>query len=269
MWVEAMLDLADRTQDAVPPALRAQALMFGGVFARIQGELGTALRLLETCVAIWRTLDDDLGLAQGLANLGANQLYTGEFEQADEALTESLALARGAGEPFTICLVLNQLGTLAYLRGQHERATEFLHESLTLGRTLERPGDRGHVVGRALVLSGRALYEQGRFEEALVFFTHALSGEAPMVGLTLGQVLDWTAALFGATGEPLRAARLFGAAEGQWLASGAPRYTWNPAYERDLHAVRVQLDDEAFAEALAQGRAMTADQAIAHALRET
>jgi hypothetical protein len=40
-------------------------------------------------------------------------------------------------------------------------------------------------------------------------------------------------------------------------------------YERDLRAITVQLPAEVFAEAVAQGRAMTADQAIAHALRET
>ena len=40
-------------------------------------------------------------------------------------------------------------------------------------------------------------------------------------------------------------------------------------YERDLRTVQAQLADEEFAEALAEGRAMTADQAIAHALRQT
>jgi tetratricopeptide (TPR) repeat protein len=270
-WVEAMFDLAERTSDVVPPALRAQALLFGGIFARIQGDFARARVHLETSVAIWRTLDDDLGLSQGLSNLGANQIFTGQFAQADASLSESLALARAAGQSFTTCLVLNQLGTLARLRSQLERAAEYLVESLTLGRSLERPGDRGHVIGRALIQLGRALSEQGDFAAAMAMFAEALSGgEAILMGPTLGQLLDWTAAIFGATGEPVRAARLFGAADSVWLASGTIRYPFDDvAYERDLRTVQAQLDNAAFVAALAQGRAMSASDAIAHALRET
>jgi len=74
--------------------------------------------------------------------------------------------------------VLNQLWTLARLRGQAERAAEYLRESLTLGRTLERAGDRGHLIGRALIQLGRALSEQGDFTAAMAVFRDALSGGA-------------------------------------------------------------------------------------------
>ena len=200
-WVEAVFDLAEREPDGVPPALYAQALMFGAIFARTQGDFTKGRMLLERCVAIWRTLDDDLGLSQGLSNLGANQLFMGEFDQADASLSESLALARAAGQPFTTCLVLNQLGTLARLQKQYERAQEYLRESLSVGRSLERSHDRSHIVGRALVLLGRALSERGDFREAMALFRVALAGgEADLVGPTLGQLLDWTAAVLGATG---------------------------------------------------------------------
>jgi hypothetical protein len=48
-----------------------------------------------------------------------------------------------------------------------------------------------------------------------------------LVGPTLGQSLDWTGAVFGATGEPLRTARLFGAADSMWLANGFKRYPFD------------------------------------------
>ncbi|MBV9602192.1 MAG: tetratricopeptide repeat protein [Chloroflexi bacterium] len=267
-WVEAIFDLADRKPEEVSAALHAQALMFGAIFARIQRDFTTGRVLLERCVAIWRTLEDDLGLSQGLSNLGANQLFMGDFDQAEASLSESLALARAAGEPFTTCLTLNQLGTLAQLRNQYDRAQDYLRESLRVGRTLERPGDRSHIVGRALVLLGRALSEQGDFTGAMACFRVALSGgEADLVGPTLGQLLAWTAAVLGATGEPLRATRLFGAADSVWLASGTLRYPFDDAaFERDLRRVQAQLDDAAFASALAEGRAMSAVEAIAYAL---
>jgi non-specific serine/threonine protein kinase len=96
-WVEAILDLAERELDGVPPALHAQAIMFAAIFARTQGDLTSGRVFLDRCVAIWRTLEDDLGLSQGLSNLGANQLFMGQLELADTSLSESLALARAAG----------------------------------------------------------------------------------------------------------------------------------------------------------------------------
>jgi len=59
----------------------------------------------------------------------------------------------------------------------------------------------------------------------MAVFRDALSGGAViLMGPTPGQLLDWTAAIFGATGEALRAARLFGAADSVWLASSTKRY---------------------------------------------
>jgi tetratricopeptide (TPR) repeat protein len=270
-WLDAMLELAERTPNAIAPAVRAQALMFGGTTARMQGDLATAATFLERCVAIYRTVDDDLGLAYGLANLGISQLSLGEFDRAHATLTEGLALARGAGDPNATSAVLTPLGALAILQGQHERATDFLRESVTVGRTVERADHRRHQVGRALSFLGRALSEQGKFDEAMLAFEDALAGPvAQVAGMTLSQVLEWAAAVFGATGQPLRAARLFGAADAQWLASSAKRYPVDDLmYTRDLRIVQAQLQDEEFAEALAEGRMMTADKAIAHALRET
>jgi tetratricopeptide (TPR) repeat protein len=267
-WVEAMLDLAERNSDAVSPALRANALLYGGVSARIQGDFTTARAFYETSVAIYRTLDDDLGLVYGLTGLGQIWTYMGEFEPAAEALNEAIAVARVAGDPPAISTALACLGTLAYFQRDRDRATEILRECLALARTEQRSDNRRFSIGRALSLLGRTLSEQGKYGEAIEAFEEALAGpEALAAGWILSLLLDWTAAIFGATGEPLCAARLMGAADVQWLASGAVRF--DLLYERDLRAVKAQLPAEAFAEAVAQGRAMTADEAIAHALRET
>jgi tetratricopeptide (TPR) repeat protein len=264
-------DRAARCRSLLPGPQTSTTATSGGIIARVQGNLAMGQTFLERCVAMYRTLDDDLGLAYGLSNLGSNQLFGREFDPADANLTESLALARSAGDPNLLCIVLAPLGTLANLQGQHDRAIELLRESVTVGRTVQRADHRRFSVGRALMQLGRALFEQGKFDEAMVVFEDALAGpQAPVAGVTLSQLLDGTAAVFGATGQPLRAARLFGAADPQWLASGAKRYPLDDLmYERDLRAVQFQLEDEEFADALAEGRAMTADQAIAHALRQT
>ena len=67
-----------------------------------------------------------------------------------------------------------------------------------------------------------------------------------------------------------RAARLFGAAETLRRAIGA---ALSPGarvdYDRDVAAVRAQLDEETFAMEWAEGQALTMEQAIEYALGGT
>ena len=86
-------------------------------------------------------------------------------------------------------------------------------------------------------------------------------------GHSLAECLDWLAAVESAAGSSVRAARLFGAAEAQWLGCGALRYApERQAYEDDVATVRAQLDADTFAAAWAEGHALRADEAIAFAL---
>jgi hypothetical protein len=60
------------------------------------------------------------------------------------------------------------------------------------------------------------------------------------------------------------AARLLGTAEELREALGTPLPPVDrPIYEQAVAAVRVQLGEKAFAEAMAEGRSMTAEQALA------
>ena len=68
---------------------------------------------------------------------------------------------------------------------------------------------------------------------------------------------------------PVRAARLFGAAEALRESVCVPLPRVHCAdYERDVAAARTQLDEATFAVAWAAGQAMTLEQAIAYALSE-
>ena len=87
----------------------------------------------------------------------------------------------------------------------------------------------------------------------------------------VGQRLDWLAATLTATGEPVQAATLYGAADLTWR--NRPGLFSHPFDEvdrqRHLDAVQAQLDEQTFAEAWACGRSMTMPEAIAYALGET
>ena len=98
----------------------------------------------------------------------------------------------------------------------------------------------------------------------------ALVRESRQGGHTLADGMDWLAAVAGAEGHFVRAARLFGAAEAQWRASGGVRYPPDrSAYESDLAVVRAALGEAELAVAWADGQAMTTEAALAYALAET
>jgi hypothetical protein len=74
------------------------------------------------------------------------------------------------------------------------------------------------------------------------------------------------AGLLGMTGHPERAARLFGAVESLLAAAGPGRRldaSDQKEFEHYFAAVRAQLDEAAFEQARAAGRALTLEQAIA------
>ena len=72
-----------------------------------------------------------------------------------------------------------------------------------------------------------------------------------------------------AQARPERAARLFGAGEAMREMVNAPLPPADRVdYDRQLAALRMELDETAFAAAWAQGRAMTLEQAIEYALAE-
>jgi DNA-binding NarL/FixJ family response regulator len=72
------------------------------------------------------------------------------------------------------------------------------------------------------------------------------------------------------TGQPERAARLYGAAEALREAIGIPLPPYHrPEYEREVAVTREALGEDRFAAAYAAGRALSIDEAVAEALAGT
>jgi hypothetical protein len=88
-----------------------------------------------------------------------------------------------------------------------------------------------------------------------------------MTGRWVADCLDGLAAVDCAEGQPVRAARLFGAAEKWWLACATVRHAPEQlAYECDVANLRAQLVESALAAAWAEGRAMSLDEVLAYVL---
>ena len=86
-------------------------------------------------------------------------------------------------------------------------------------------------------------------------------------GYALADCLEWQAALETTMGEPLIAARLFGAGEAAWRASGSVRWSpMEPGYQRDVAQLKAQLDPVQLQTAWQEGARLTEAEAVEYAL---
>ena len=178
-------------------------------------------------------------------------------------LEQAVELAREVGDTRIMALALNNLGDLALTVGEYERAEPLFEESLAL---LRAHGDTANMarslfnLGALALGLGRLGDAERRFHESVRFAEQAVDKE------DLAWCLEGFAGLEVARGDGERAALLLGAAGALLEEMGAD---FKP-YERQLHestrtqAVRL-CGDEAFADALRRGTAMTLPEAVAFA----
>jgi non-specific serine/threonine protein kinase len=268
-WVVAALDLAAKPEASVPLALHAQALMFGAVVVRALSDHDKGRALLESSIALWRSLGDEVGLALAVSNLGISLLFVGELERADAVLSEAVALARGAGNAFAISANLTNLAAACRAQDQHERAAGLLQLALVEARAVERPSDRTFSVIRALVHMARIESDRGDHDLSMSLFKEAVTSmrESGLAGGILAYCLDWLAAELGRTGNDLAAAQLFGAAEAQWRRAGGSRFPYYEAsHQCDMRRVVARLTEDAFEQQWIVGRAMSVVDVFAYVL---
>jgi predicted ATPase/DNA-binding CsgD family transcriptional regulator len=248
----------------LPPAPRAKALWGAGALAIGTGDYDRAERWLTESVDLARVAGDRYLIGFALGALGTVALHHGDLARAAALPEEGLAHVRAVGDDDAIAALLGNLGSVAFLRGDHARAVAHSEESLALYRAL------GSVHGTASVLGtlGRALLELGDDERAL-----AVLGEGLVLSQRVGNkwyaisALEGLAGAATARGEWERAARLFGAVEALAEASGiAVHPADRAANERHLAAVRAHLEEATFAFAWEAGTALSLEQVIVEAL---
>jgi ATP/maltotriose-dependent transcriptional regulator MalT len=204
---------------------------------------------------------DKQGIAFALNNLGTQALHQGDGERAKALLEESLALYRELGDHWGIAMVLHILGDVARYQGDDERARAFLEECLSVWEEL---GDKRSRAATLNIL-GQVACGQGDFVRAAALHRESLTlSRALGEQLCLAQSLEGLASVGAAQGEFVWAVLLWGAAEVLREAINAPLPPSDrTAYERAVATARVSLGDQVFAAAWAEGRTMTAEQALA------
>jgi non-specific serine/threonine protein kinase len=299
-WLEDAL-AADR--DAAP-GVRAKALAGAGSLARVLRDYARANALFEESLALRRAAGDAAGVANSLNNLGIVAQWQDDLDRAELLLAEALSIAREAKADAEVASALNNLGVVARFRGDHDSAEGLFEESLALYRALgdkryvagalnnlgviagirgdyelsarlqeehlalrrELGGRRG--IAAALNNLGETMLRKGEHRRARSLLRESLAlykSAGDMRGLAY--LLESFVSLAAAEGRAERALRLAGATAALREAIGSPLS--EPEREemgRTTEAARAEVGDAAAEAAVAAGRAMTTDEALAFAL---
>jgi tetratricopeptide (TPR) repeat protein len=251
--------------------LEARTLNNLGIMARdAEGNYASARSFQEQSLAIIRELGDLHSIIVILNNLGGIDQIEGDFASARLRHEEALAIAREVGDKTGIAHSLQWLGDLAYFEENYPLARKFREQALVEQTEL---GDKWSIPSSLRMLGCIAL-RLGEYDRAAALLRESLTfcleqGIRVFIFLTTSG-LAAVAAARGGAGAAERAARLFGASQAMWQAAGGKLYgNYMAEMERDIAATRAQLDEETWQRAWKDGRALSAEQAIALALEDT
>ena len=262
-WLTRLID----TSHDVSATMRAQALATAGYMACWQGEFASGRSPLEDALTLFRQLEEGSGIAYALHGLGLVALSEGHVTLGRSRFKRSLGEAREADDRWLTAFSLHFLAIALSYQGKYARALSYLQEGDAIREQLG-----GMKQGRAFSLFHRARIARHQGDYAAARSRHAQgmqlfqqTGDRRGIGYSLAGF----AILAAAQGDVLRAARLSGALASLERVLGsfldAPLQI---EFDRELAAVRAALDEEAFAEATAEGRAMTMEQAAEYALEQ-
>jgi non-specific serine/threonine protein kinase len=252
------------------PAVRAKALRGLGYILFFQQDYARAIAALEEAIALYKELGDNSGTAYALANLGYAVVHGAYSERVATFVKEGEALMQeGDLEVHPRAFLRIILAHAAMEDDDLDWAVSQLEEGLALCREL---GDLRNT-SMCLFLLGMIELKRGDLDrgapllEEGALIARELKGRlgGAYYGLGLGKV----SAL---RGRPVRAARLWGAAEALREQMGMSLSQFDLAhsgYERDLAAVISALDESSFDAAWAEGRAMSPEQVFEYALDES
>ena len=236
------------------------------------GDAPRAITVLEESVALSRSARDTVRLAYALIALAFTLLTHADHSDAPRVRSlfeESLTLCRQERVQAGMTRSLLGLGLWHFQQGEAATARTLFEESLALFRAL---GQRLWAV-QPLYHMGKVAAQVGDLPAAYACYQESLALFQELDDqLSSATCLEGWAAVVARQGHATWAAQVWGAAE-VLHAAGGPSYLpqiltltlpdERADEERMRALVRAQLGEQAFALALAEGRAMTPEQALA------
>jgi predicted ATPase/DNA-binding SARP family transcriptional activator len=243
---------------------RGMALFDLGGLEWFQGNFAVARSNYEESLQLWQELGNTGKMAMALRKIGDVDASEGKYAEAHLCFEQSLAICRELKYRFGMMRVFTSLGELARAQDDYTQAEIFYRESLALADELNSSWHRDLLLDNLACVAqhkGEYLPAQMHYQKMLVFSQKARS-DMDCAGYLAG-----LAGVAGALGNLVRAVRLFAAVKCQLAFLGVRLdYADHAEYERNLAAVRIQMEDDEFENVWAEGRAMTLEQAIEYAL---
>jgi non-specific serine/threonine protein kinase len=251
--------------EQVEPAVRTKALRALGHLTQYQGDLERSTKLLEESIRIDESQGNRAGVAAALSLLGETARFQRDYERATRLLEQSLAMQQDLGDRWASYHTLYRLAEAASDQSDIARATELHEQSLSMRR--ERGDTR--AIAAAVKCLGLLALARGDYDNGARTLREGVATyRATRDKQGIANCLEGLAGIALAQKEPIEAARLLGAVAALLDQVGG-RVSWAGRYERDLGTTRTRLDENAFERAFSEGRAMSLDDAIAHALAPT
>jgi tetratricopeptide (TPR) repeat protein len=245
------------------------------ILSYYQGQNAAALSQMEECLAIYRELGDDTGIAVMLSNLGELATVLGNYDSARALLEEGIAIYRVLGARSGVALCLHNLASLALAQGHYNSARSLYEESHGMYQAL---GETWGVAG-ALCGLGKTAARQGDHAVACSFFQESLALQQRRLGdkASVASLLEELAVALLAAAKAgyqqkdvaRRAIRLLGAAEALRETLGfneAPAEAAN--IEASIASTRAVLGQDVFVAAWTAGKSLTWEQAVTEALKQ-
>ncbi|HEY1409505.1 MAG TPA: tetratricopeptide repeat protein, partial [Promineifilum sp.] len=244
-------------------------------------------------------------LLANLAGLSLVNIQIGQYEPAREYVERGLVLARAANDGQQIATLLRFRGAVARMQKDYELATSSFLEALPLAREVHAKNlviaslnGLGEVLrdqrkfaeaipyyteglavfrewdptrsGTMLANLGHAVVDNGEPERATAILRESLSivEEDPRPGEVAWSLWGFSKVSLS-KGQLERAARLYGAAEGLLTSSGSTTDPLDRAdAEHNKSRLRIELGEEAFSTAWAEGEQLSLEAAVAYAVEE-
>ncbi len=136
---------------------------------RSLGQYDDAMQHLEHALALFRSNDDEPGVASTLDDIGKIHWIRGNQEQALEYYSAALQMRRNLEDKRSIALSLSHVGSLLLRQGKLKEAMRHFKESLTLRKEI---GDRLGLAGSYNEMGGLCV-QRGQYDRALSLFEQA------------------------------------------------------------------------------------------------
>jgi len=157
------------------PVGTARQLNNLGVVAMTRGDLAEAKKLLQQALFINQEFGDAAGAAINLANLATLAQKNKNIPQAESYLQEARNLARQSGSAKVRGQVLCQMAGLALDQQDPATAAVLLEEARPLARELEVKGSWNYQQGRIFLTRGDTVKAMSAFQDALAADRHILN----------------------------------------------------------------------------------------------